>query len=212
MSKECIIEWLKTHQYVFTKMAQAIWEHPQVAYEEKFASELQLTALNNAGFSIRKNIGGASTAFVAQYGSGSPKIGILGVYDALPGLAQSGSTTGTEGIPNGSGHGCGHNLLGTAGVEAVMAIKEMMDKNQMKGTIRYYGCPGEEMLPGKTFMAREGVFDDLDCALTWNPGTSNSVMNMSTLSMISVKFHFKGMISPAAEGLIQGKTVMMQYS
>ncbi|MBD8027439.1 amidohydrolase [Ureibacillus sp. Re31] len=208
MTKENILEWIKNNQSVFTEMAQNIWDNPQIAYEEKYASELQMLTLEQAGFKITREIGGASTAFVAEYGSGNPIIGILGEYDALPGLSQTVSTVHTEVVANGPGHGCGHNLLGTAGVEAVMAVKEVMEAKGLVGTIRYYGCPAEEVLSGKTFMAREGVFDDLDCALTWHPGTSNFVVNMSMTAMVSVKFHFKGITAHAAGAPHAGRSAL----
>lgn len=208
MSKESILNWINNNQNIFTDMAQKIWENPQVAYEEKFAFELQVSALRDAGFQIKSNIGGVPTAFVAEYGTGNPVIGILGEFDALPGLSQTVSSIKTEVIPNGPGHGCGHNLLGTAGVEAVIAIKNMLEAGELEGTIRYYGCPAEEVLSGKTFMAREGVFDDLDCALTWHPGTSNLVVNMSMQSMVSIKFHFKGITAHAAAAPHAGRSAL----
>ncbi|WP_462410664.1 amidohydrolase [Neobacillus sp. Marseille-QA0830] len=208
MSKENILDWIQCHQEDFTGMAKKIWENPQIAYEETFAAELQMATLEEAGFTIVPNAGGAPTAFVAEYGSGSPVIGILGEYDALPGLSQTVSTVHTEVVPNGPGHGCGHNLLGTAGVEAVMAVKEAMKSEGLAGTIRYYGCPAEEVLSGKTFMAREGVFDDLDCALTWHPGMSNFVANMSMQAMVSVKFHFNGITAHAAGAPHAGRSAL----
>ena len=208
MRKETILEWLESNKDIFTEMAQKIWENPQIAYEESFASELQMKALEKDGFQISRKIGGAETAFVAEFGSGRPIIGILGEYDALPGLSQSVSTSHDEIVPNGPGHGCGHNLLGTAGVAAVMSIKDIIVANKMEGTIRYYGCPAEEVLSGKTFMARQGVFDDLDCALTWHPGTSNIVANMSMQAMVSIKYHFKGITAHAAGAPHAGRSAL----
>lgn len=208
MNKVNILDWINGNQGVFTEMAQKIWENPQIAYEEEYASELQMIALKQSGFTIQTNIGGASTAFVAEYGSGKPIIGILGEYDALPGLSQTVSAVHNEVVPNGPGHGCGHNLLGTAGVEAVMAVKKAMEAQGLEGTIRYYGCPAEEVLSGKTFMARDGVFDDLDCALTWHPGTSNFVVNMSMQAMVSIKFHFKGITAHAAGAPHAGRSAL----
>lgn len=208
MAKEQIINWLKEHELLFTKMASDIWENPQLAYEETFASDTQMQMLKDAGFNITSNICNIPTAFVAEYGSGKPIIGILGEFDALPGLSQTVSTTHEEITPNGPGHGCGHNLLGTAGVEAVMAIKEAIDSEGLKGTIRYYGCPAEEVLSGKTFMARTGIFNDLDCALTWHPGTSNFVVNTSMQAMVSVKYHFKGTTAHAAAAPHAGRSAL----
>ena len=109
--------------------------------------------MEEAGFTITAGVGDIPTAFIAEYGTGKPVIGILGEFDALPGLSQQVCPEYTPVVPNGPGHGCGHNLLGTAGVEAVIALKEQMKAEKLSGTIRYYGCPAEELLSGKTFMA-----------------------------------------------------------
>ena len=208
MSKETILEWIETNQSTFTEMAKKIWQNPQLAYEETFASELQMSALKIEGFTIQTPIGEAPTAFVAEYGTGKPVIGLLGEFDALPGLSQTVSTTREEIVPGGPGHGCGHNLLGTAGVEAAIALKNVMDLDEITGTIRYYGCPAEEVLSGKTFMARAGVFNDIDCALTWHPGTSNMAVNTSMQAMVSIKFHFKGITAHAAGAPYAGRSAL----
>jgi aminobenzoyl-glutamate utilization protein B len=208
MSKETILQWMTAHEAEFTDMAKKIWEHPQVAYEEKYASELQKTKLKEAGFSIQSSIGAIPNAFVAEYGSEKPIIGILGEFDALPGLSQTVNTVQEQAELNGPGHGCGHNLLGTAGVEAVIALKKVIDEQHLNGTIRYYGCPAEEVLSGKTHMAKEGVFDDLDCALTWHPWTSNFVLHMSMQAVVSIKFHFKGTPAHAAASPHAGRSAL----
>ncbi|MFC4320486.1 amidohydrolase [Litchfieldia salsa] len=208
MSKQTLLDWIQRHEFRFTDIARQIWDNPQVAYEETFASNLQMATLKEVGFKITAGVGGVPTAFIAEYGIGSPIIGILGEYDALPGLSQEVSVVQEEVVPNGPGHGCGHNLLGTAGVEAIIALKEIMDIEDLKGTIRYYGCPAEEVLSGKTFMARAGVFDDLDCALTWHPGTANFSVNMSTQAMVSIKYHFKGITAHAAGAPEAGRSAL----
>lgn len=208
MGKKTIISWLEENKHTFTAMAQDIWDNPQLAYEEEYASKLQMNALKEAGFSIRKNINGMDTAFVAEYRQGKPIIGILGEFDALPGLSQKPIPEKEETTKNGHGHGCGHNLLGTAGVEAVIAVKEKMEAENLQGTIRYYGCPAEEVLSGKTYMAKAGVFDDLDCALTWHPMTNNAPMYKSMQSMASIKFHFKGKPAHAAASPEAGRSAL----
>jgi len=208
MTKETILNWINENEDSFTEIAKKIWENPQIAYEEEYASQLQIETLEMAGFRITSNIGGAPTAFVAEYGNEKPIIGILGEFDALPGLSQSVSPIRDEILPNGPGHGCGHHLLGTAGVEAVIALKELMDQSDLDGTIRYYGCPAEEVLSGKTFMAREGVFDDLDCCLTWHPGTSNMTANISMQAMVSIEFNFKGTTAHAAAAPHAGRSAL----
>lgn len=208
MSKQRILQVIERYQSEFTDMARKIWSQPEVAYEEVYASNLQITKLAEEGFTIQSPIGGMDTAFVAEYGTGKPVIGVLGEYDALPGLSQHVSAVQAEMITNGPGHGCGHHLLGTAGVEAVIALQKVMKEEEFSGTIRYYGCPAEEVLSGKTFMAREGIFDDVDCALTWHPGDSNIVMNMSMQAMVSVKFHFKGIAAHAAAAPHAGRSAL----
>lgn len=173
-----------------------------------YASQLQIDILKSADFVIQNPVGGMDTAFIAEYGQGKPVIGILGEFDALPGLSQKASATKEEENPSAPGHGCGHNLLGTAGVEAVIALKEKMVSDNIQGTIRYYGCPAEEVLSGKTHMAKAGVFDDLDCALTWHPGSANIVMNKSLQAMVSVKFHFKGVTAHAAAAPHAGRSAL----
>ncbi|MFE4713563.1 amidohydrolase [Paenibacillus sp. NPDC056722] len=192
MSKKQLVNWLETNRTTYEELALRIWNRPEVAYAEAFASKLQSETLEAAGFRITSGIGGVPTAFVAEYGSGGPVLGILGEYDALPGLSQKVSAVREPITPGGPGHGCGHNLLGTAGVEAVTALKQSLDEAGLSGTIRYYGCPAEEVLSGKTFMARAGAFDDLDAALTWHPGNSNAAWSIRTSALTSVEFFFKG--------------------
>ncbi|GKS14847.1 glutamate carboxypeptidase [Paenibacillus chitinolyticus] len=197
MGKRDLVEWLDGHAEKFEELALRIWEQPEVAYTEAYASKLQAAVLWEAGFTLRSGIGGAATAFVAEFGSGKPVIGILGEYDALPGLSQKVSAEREALVPGGPGHGCGHNLLGTAGVAAAVALSRRIREEKLPGTIRYYGCPAEEVISGKTFMAREGVFDDLDTALTWHPGSSNMPWNVPTSALTSVEFSFKGRASHA---------------
>ncbi|GAB3804153.1 amidohydrolase [Virgibacillus kimchii] len=208
MSKETIVDWMEENKHTFTEMAQNIWDNPQIAFEEAYASRLQMDALKEAGFSVQKKINNLDTAFIAEYGKGAPVIGILGEFDALPGLSQKPVPVKEEMKQNGPGHGCGHNLLGTAGVEAVIALKEKMETDDMQGTIRYYGCPAEEVLSGKTYMAKAGVFNDLDCALTWHPMTRNAAMYKSMQSMVSIKFHFKGKPAHAAASPESGRSAL----
>ncbi|NGP45928.1 amidohydrolase [Bacillaceae bacterium SIJ1] len=206
--KKAIVQWLEGEEAFFTDIAKQIWDQPQIAYEEAFAADLQMNTLAKHGFRISPNIADIPTAFYAEYGNGHPIIGILGEFDALPGLSQKVSTTYDPVQPNGPGHGCGHNLLGTAGVAAVIAIKKQIEAGTISGTIRYYGCPAEEVLSGKTFMARAGAFDDLACALTWHPWMYNGVMYMSTQAMASINFNFKGIAAHAAGAPHTGRSAL----
>ncbi|CAH2213468.1 M20 family metallopeptidase [Tepidibacter aestuarii] len=188
-------------------VGKKIWENPELGYKEKFASSLLKETLKDAGFLI-KEVEGIPTAFIAEYGSGSPIIGILGEYDALPSLSQKVSTVKESVIENGNGHGCGHNLIGVGGVGACLSVKEMIEKGELSGTIRFYGCPAEELLSGKTFMAQKGVFDDLDTALTWHPFSFNGVCGFSTNAMLSAEFFFKGVSSHAGQEPEKGRSAL----
>src|SRR3954453_758408 len=208
MSKSNITKWMDENQVKFSELAKQIWEHPELGYNETFASSLQIKILEEAGFKVTSGIGDIPTAFVAEYGKGKPIIGILGEFDALPGLSQQVTPNNNPVVPNGPGHGCGHNLLGTAGVTAVIALKERMEAEMLPGTIRYYGCPAEELLSGKTFMARAGVFDDLDCALTWHPGTVNTTANFRMQSLTAIEFYFSGRAAHAGAAPHLGRSAL----
>ncbi|GGG72313.1 amidohydrolase [Paenibacillus radicis (ex Gao et al. 2016)] len=208
MGKNHLAAWLDEHKESFEELARQIWERPEIAYTESFASNLQIQTLRDAGFTIESGVGGVPTAFVAEYGSGKPVIGLLGEYDALPGLSQKVSAVKEAVTPNGPGHGCGHNLLGTAGVAAAIALKHGIDSEGLAGTIRYYGCPAEEVLSGKTFMARAGVFDGLDAALTWHPGTSNATWSTPTSALTSIQFNFEGKAAHAGAAPHLGRSAL----
>jgi aminobenzoyl-glutamate utilization protein B len=189
-------------------LARAMWEDPEVGLQEDHAARLIADRLKNAGFSLAMGVGQMPTAFVASWGKGNPIIGILGEYDALPGLSQKVRTTRepiAEGAP---GHGCGHNLLGVGALGASLAVKKAMEKGSIHGTIRYYGCPAEETLVGKVFMARDGVFDDLNTALTWHPSDVNTVLSLKTLAMNSFKVNFHGVAAHAGWSPESGRSAL----
>jgi aminobenzoyl-glutamate utilization protein B len=206
--QQSALEYLDHHDEKLSYLARAIWERPEIALEERFACTLLADELEAAGFSVERGVGQLPTAFVASWGSGSPIIGILGEYDALPGLSQQLSAERNPIQSSGPGHGCGHNLFGVACLGAVLALKTIMEAQQIAGTIRYYGCPAEETLVGKTFMARAGVFDDLDAALAWHPGDINSVWASSSLAMNSFKVNFHGASSHAAADPHNGRSAL----
>ncbi|EKN66563.1 hypothetical protein BABA_15677 [Neobacillus bataviensis LMG 21833] len=208
MNKNELISWIDGNAEEFIQMAKQIWDKPEIAYTETFASSLQKKVLEEAGFAVTSGIGGIPTAFIAEYGIGHPIIGFLGEFDALPGLSQQVCPEQQPVVENGPGHGCGHNLLGTAGVAAVIALKNRMADENMAGTIRYYGCPAEEVLSGKTFMARSGAFDDLDCALTWHPGSANQTTNVSFRALSSVEFYFTGRTAHAGSAPHLGRSAL----
>lgn len=196
-AQSIILDVINNQDEKLAYIAKEIWDHPQVALQEKFASQLLAQELADNGFSIEWGVGQMPTAFVASWGEGKPIIGFLGEYDALPGLSQTVSTSKEPIEVGGAGHGCGHNLFGTACMGSAIALKEAMQAQGIQGTIRFYGCPAEETLVGKTFMARDGVFDDLDASITWHPGSTNMATNGSSLAMNSFKVNFYGVASHA---------------
>lgn len=203
-----VLAFLDAHKDELTRLARDIWEHPELGQDETYASGLIADQLSRAGFRVTIGIDQLPTAFVASWGQGKPIIGILGEYDALPSLSQEVSAIKDpieEGAP---GHGCGHNLLGIAGFGAALAVKDAMQKDEIGGTIRYYGCPAEETLVGKVFMARADVFDDLDAAITWHPGYVNSVRLASALALNSFKVNFHGIAAHAGGSPEAGRSAL----
>lgn len=197
-SEQYILDTLDSQFEELSQIAGDIWKHPQIALQETFASRLLAGRIEEAGFSVTWGAGQMETAFVAEWGSGAPVIGFLGEFDALPGLSQEVSAAREPVEAGGPGHGCGHNLFGTACLGAVLALKNAMESAGISGTLRFYGCPAEETLTGKTFMARDGVFDDLDAAISWHPGSKNIAWNGSSLALNSFKVNFHGV--PAHAG------------
>ena len=156
-----------------TETADYIFRHPEISLKEEKSSQELARFLEAEGFHIRWNLAGFETAFVAEWGEGRPVIGFLAEYDALPGLGQEIRTE--KCATGGPGHGCGHNLLGTACAGAACALKERMSAEGIRGTIRVYGCPAEEIVVGKIKMNEAGVFDELSAAVTWHPFDRNRV-------------------------------------
>ena len=176
--------------------------------QETFAAALLAKELAEAGFKIEWGVGQMPTAFVATWGTGGPVLGFLGEYDALPGLSQTVAAAKQAVEVLGPGHGCGHNLFGTACMAAAMALKTAMQQSNIKGTIRFYGCPAEETLVGKVFMARDGAFDDLDAAISWHPGSTNIVWNGSSLALNSFKVNFHGVAAHAGAEPEMGRSAL----
>ena len=153
MDREIMEQLIEEKKEVFESISDQIWEFAEIQFEEVRSSVLQMQVLRENGFRITSPLGGLPTAFLAEYGEGRPVIGILGEYDALINMSQVCDLTERVAVvPNAPGHGCGHNLLGTAGVEAVVAVKAFMEREHLRGTIRYYGCPAEEIKAGKTIL------------------------------------------------------------
>lgn len=191
-----------------TALSDAIWAHPETAFQEEYACAALSRFLAEKGFSVEPSAAGLPTAFVASRGKGSPVIGFLGEYDALPGLYQPAGVSETGTDPGAAGHGCGHNLLGAGAVGAAAALSEYLEKNRLPGTVRFYGCPAEESGAGKELLARAGAFGGLDACFTWHPETRNCVVTQSTLANIVAEAEFHGKASHAAASPELGRSAL----
>jgi len=202
-------EEVERQQPLLTALSDAIWDQPETRFQEHASSAILADALAQAGFRVARGVGGMETAFIASFGEGKPVIALLAEFDALAGLSQqAGVTTPQPRVENGNGHGCGHNLLGTAALGGALAVKAWLEQHQQAGTVRVYGCPGEEGGSGKTFMAREGLFEDADAALTWHPESFCGMFSNPTLANIQAAFRFKGVAAHAASAPHLGRSAL----
>ena len=204
-----IIAYIEKKRDTYIRIACDIWDHPELAFHEDYACA-QLTALlEKEGFRITPHVAGMTTAFVAEYGSGSPVIGIMGEYDALPNLSQASECTVRSPVVEGDpGHGCGHNLLGTGSAAAAIAVRHYMEDHRLSGTLRFYGCPAEEGGSGKAYMARSGLFHDLDAAFCWHPSRYLSPWMVRMNANVSLEFWFKGISAHAASAPHMGRSAL----
>lgn len=204
-NKSEVLKKLDSQSEKFGDIAMQIWNLAEMGYQEEKSSALLQKTLSDEGFSIKSGIANIPTAFVAEYGSGSPVIAILGEYDALPGLSQQ--AISEKKSANGvAGHACGHHLFGTASAAAAISVKNWLNENKISGTIRFYGCPAEEGGGAKVYMSREGVFDDVDIALHWHPSSQNAASAAAALANISAKFRFYGVSAHAAGAPEMGRS------
>ncbi len=190
-------------------LSDRIWGFAETRFEEQQSADALCHTLEAEGFTVQRTAGAVPHAFTATFGDGKPVIGFLGEYDALSGLSQKAGQAVRDPLhPGANGHGCGHHLLGVGALAAAVAMKEMVTTNHLSATIRYYGCPGEEGGSGKAFMARAGLFDDLDAAISWHPGTTNTVLTGSSLANIQVYYRFTGRASHAAGSPHLGRSAL----
>ena len=196
--EDLALKHIDANTTAYADAAMQIWNFAELGYQEYKSSALLQKTLKEAGFTITTGVAGMPTAFIAEYGSGKPVIGILGEYDALPGLSQA-VVPEEKPIEAGEpGHGCGHHLFGVGSAAAAIAVAEWLTKTKTTGTIRYYGTPAEEGGGGKTYMVKAGMFDDVDAVLHWHPSNNNSANASSSLANKSAKFRFYGTSAHAA--------------
>lgn len=204
--KTATIQFLEGSYAADKRTALQIWDYAELGYKETKSAALHVQNLKNAGFTVETGVAGIPTAFVATYGTGSPVIGILAEYDALPGLAQEAVAEKKSIEGKAGGHGCGHHLFGTASVSAGIAIKKLIEEKKFTGTIKVYGCPAEEGGSGKVYMVREGLFKNVDAVIHWHPDDENKVYMTSFIANKSAKFKFYGISSHAAMSPENGRS------
>src|SRR5699024_434969 len=201
-------KYMKNNESYFKKVSSYIYSHPETRFEEYQSAEFLAKECENQGFTVNRNVADIETAFIASYGCGKPEIGFLGEFDALSGLSQKPNETSYQPFNHDIGHGCGHNLLGTGSFAAACAVKNYLKEHNLAGTVTFFGCPGEEGGSGKTFMVREGVFDDVDAAITWHPSPTNAIMNLTSLANYQVSFRFHGKSAHAANSPHLGRSAL----
>src|SRR5271154_2403089 len=205
---DAVLIRVAAHADRFGQVSRQIWEAAELGFHETKSSALLQAELRANGFEVHADLAGMPTAFTASFGSGKPVIGLMGEFDALPGLSQKDSPEQSPVRAGAPGHGCGHNLLGSASALAAVAIKEEMQGRHLKGTIRYYGTPAEEGGGGKIYLLHAGLFADVDAVLAWHPGDSNRVSNSSLLANNGGRFRFYGVAAHAAAAPERGRSAL----
>lgn len=209
LNKKIAIDAIEENKNIFTDLSDKIWETPELSLKEFESTKIYVNLLKKLGFEVEENVCGIKTAFLGKYGKGKPVIGILGEFDALSGLSQKGGVTTKEEITkNGCGHGCGHNMLGAGSLAAAYGVKKYLEETQKEGTVIFYGTPGEEGGAGKAFMAKEGLWYDLDCALAWHPDDVNDVDTGTCNSSLQTLYKFKGIAAHAAGDPEDGRSAL----
>ena len=207
-NKAAVIASVNAHEQALIKLSDEIWAYAEIAFKETQSSKVLADYAEAQGFRVQRGVAGIPTAFTATYGAGAPIIGIMGEFDALPGLSQKAQPTKEALVAGAAGHGCGHNMFGPGSLGAAIAIKELMAAGKLKGTIRFYGTPAEEDGSGKVYMARAGLFNDLDVCLDWHPDYENKANMQSSQAVTDWTVEFTGKSSHAAADPWNGKSAL----
>lgn len=201
-------DWVDRHAQTGIGLADEIWRLAELGYQEYKSTQALQAVLKDHGFVIEAGVAGIPTAFVATFGSGGATVGILAEFDALPGLSQVAAPSRDPRVDGGAGHACGHHLFGAASVTAALAMADWLRETGQAGQIRVFGTPAEEGGSGKVYMARAGLFDDVDVVLHWHPGSSNSASPYATTSNKSGRFTFTGRAAHAASAPDKGRSAL----
>jgi len=207
-NKESVQKSVEKNKNDYTKLSDDVWAYAETALKEYKSSKALADYAEQKGFRVKRGVAGMPTAFTAEFGSGKPVIGILGEYDALPGISQKAQPVKEALEPGAAGHGCGHNLFGVASLASAISIKELIEPGKLKGTIRFYGTPAEESVGGKIYMARDGLFNDLDVCLDWHPDTEIAANTQSSQALVDFLVEFKGKAAHAAYDPWNGRSAV----
>jgi aminobenzoyl-glutamate utilization protein B len=208
MVKETAWNWIDQNQKRIIEVADTIWGYAELGLTETKSSKLLQDELRRHGFKVESGVAGMPTAFIATWGSGKPVIGIMGEFDALPGISNKVVPEKVPLIEGAPGHGCGHHIHGTSGVAGAIAARYAMEKANVKGTIKFYGTPAEENFVGKVYMVRAGLFDGIDAVVSHHPDSINAATIGSSTAVNGVKFHYYGKTSHAAGSPEQGRSAL----
>ena len=204
---EPIWRLVEAKQDEFIALSDRIWDMPELNFRETRSARAHAEMLQAEGFRVTEGLAGIPTAVMGEAGEGGPVIAILGEYDALPGLSQAAGVAEHQPLaPGAAGHGCGHNLLGAGAMLAAAAVKDWLHSQGIAGRVRYYGCPAEEGGAAKTFMVRDGVFDDVDIAISWHPAPFAGVNEANSLAILQIDYAFVGRAAHAAEAPELGRS------
>ena len=208
VAKRASLDWVDANAETLVRVNRNIWSYAEPGLQEFESAQELMNLLDVNGFSIESGVAGMPTAFVASYGSGEPVLGVLAEYDALPGLSQTLSPEREERPGVDAGHGCGHSVFGTASTAAAIGVKQAIASGAISGTIRLYGTPAEETGIGKTYMLREGLFDDVDAVLAWHASPVTSASYAYSKALVSVKFRFSGLPAHASTSPHDGRSAL----
>ena len=205
-NKKAVITSIETKYDQLTALSDKIWSYEEVAFQESQSAQVLSDFAEANGFIVTNGVAEIPTAFTAEYGSGKPVIGILGEFDALPGLSQKTVPTKDPLNPGSAGHGCGHNLFGVASLGAAIAVKELIEAGKLKGTVRFYGTPAEEKFFGKLWMIRAGLFNDLDICMDWHPSAETKANVQSSLALVDFMVEYYGQAAHASSDPWNGRS------
>jgi aminobenzoyl-glutamate utilization protein B len=207
-AKKAAVQSVDKHADELTGLSDEIWAYAETALREHRSAAALADYAEKQGFTVQRGVAGMPTAFIATFGQGRPIIGVMGEYDALPGISQKAVPEKAPLAEGAAGHGCGHNMFGAASLGAAVAIKEQIAAGRIKGTIRFYGTPAEEDVGGKIYMVRDGLFNDLDVVLAWHPGDETQADTNSSQAMVDLGIEFHGKAAHAASDPWNGRSAV----